>query len=116
MIVNPMEHPDALAILGADARETLRQALETRRVDDRYLELTVTIYVNGKPCRCQMALLVFWDAANQDRYRAILGKVLDIDESVGRLTRYDAALAAPAAPALLPVLAGPDDVLQLQSS
>ena len=116
MIVNPMEHPDALAILGADARETLRQALETRRVDDRYLELTVTIYVNGKPCRCQMALLVFWDAANQDRYRAILGKVLDIDESFGRLTRYDAALAAPAAPALLPVLAGPDDVLQLQSS
>lgn len=41
---------------------------------------------------------------------------MDVDESFVRLTRYDEGLAAPATPALLPVLASSDDMLQLQSS
>ena len=70
--------------------------------------------LNGRPRRCQLAILVLWSAAEHGRCAALFGRVIDIDDNCERLERYARAAGHLAdRQLLLPVTMGRDDVLRV---
>lgn len=113
-IVEPLKSKEFLEIVGGETVEQLQERLEKLSTDESYLELTVKLAINGKPCRCQLAILVLWSATEQGRCSTLLGKAVNIDEGYERLEKYDKSLGEEATEQiLLPVTAGEDDVLKI---
>ena len=114
MIVAPLDDPDFLARVGAETVDTVRRRLADLTVDEAYLEVAAHLVLNGRPRRCQLAILVLWSAAEHGRCAALFGRVIDIDDNCERLERYDRAAGHLAdRQLLLPVTMGRDDVLRV---
>lgn len=116
VISNPLEDTDCLGVIGQDTFEEISKKLSELTTDDSYTELTVKLVLNGKLCRCKLAILVLWSSVDSGKISNILGRAIDIDENYSRLELYDeSAASCPKDQVLLPLLSDGDGVVKITS-
>ena len=113
VLVEPLDDPSFLALVGEETVARIRRQIGRLDADESYMEVVASLVLNGRPRRCQLAILVRRSGAEQGRCRMLMGRVIDIDESYGRLEQYDRLADQQAEEqVLLPVTVG-DNVLRV---
>ena len=114
VIVDPLENEDFLAVAGRKTTEMIKNGLKALHEDESSMELTADIILNGKLCRCKLAILVLRSAGDSRHLNTLLGKITDIDESYYRLESYDKVSRKEVSQqTLIPVTADKDDVISI---
>lgn len=112
--VEPLENDDFLAVAGKETIDEIRKQVKNLPSHENSLELTVNIVLDGKLCRCKLAMLVLRSAADNGRCNVLLGKITDVDENYCRLENYDKASREEISEqALIPVTVDRDDVIKI---
>ena len=113
VVVEPRESAELRAVVGPEALDAFRMELRAGTPERNYLETEMEITLNGKPCWCQLAVLITWSEAECGRFNSLLGRILNIDERYRGLNGFAKAEEEPEPPALTPVVEGGDGVLRL---
>ncbi len=113
VVVEPRESAELRAVVGPEALDAFRLELRAATPERNYLETEMEITLYGKPCWCQLAVLITWSEAECGRFNSLLGRILNIDERYRGLNGFAQAEEQPEPPALTPVVESGDGVLRL---
>lgn len=84
VIIDPQKNSDFISIVGEDGIEAVKKTVRAATPEISYDELIIRIKLKGRPCRCQVAILVQWSGTRKE-YTSFIGKVLNVEENYRRL-------------------------------
>ena len=87
VIVDPLQNIDFLTVVGEETVAKIRKQMATLAVDEMYAETSARLMIDGRLCRCRLALFISWSTEQQ--CRSLFGKVTDVDENYRRLEELE---------------------------